>query len=62
MKKTVYQFRNLDNETIEKLNDIKKVYRAKNLAQVLKKIVDDFYSKNEVKKEIEKINKFFNAS
>lgn len=62
MKKTVYQFRNLDDETIKKLNEIKTVYRAKNLAQVLKKLVDDFYNENNVKKELEKINAFFNAS
>lgn len=62
MKKTVYQFRNLDIETIEKLNDIKKVIRAKNLAQTLKIIVSKFHSENEIKKEIEKINKYLDAS
>lgn len=62
MKKSVYQFRNLDDETIKKLNDIKTVYRAKNLAQILKKLVDNFYNENNVKKELEKINAFFDAS
>lgn len=56
MKKQ-YQFRNLDQSTIDKLNKIKLVLKFKNLGELLTVIVD-FYIKHNREKLNGKMEKF----
>ena len=51
MKHKTYQIRNLDNQTVKRLNIIKAVLGEKNLSAVLKIIVDAYFRTIEIEKD-----------